>query len=366
MRDYLFDSIWINGREIPLHEIITHTTEPLTDFEDGTFRFISEWFSGKSSFHIQTSGSTGSPKEIQITRQQMIASAKLTEHALQLKPGMIALTCLDTRYIAGKMMLTRCFVTGMKIIVIDPVANPFEKIPSSLDFDFVALVPYQVYEILDSDFTRRLNSIQTVIIGGASLRDTAEQELKRYSCQSYITYGMTETISHIALHHIGKCAENCFTVLPEINISQDYRGCLIIEANHLSERIKTNDIVELIDTRTFKWVGRWDNVINSGGVKIHSEKVEAQIEKIFARLNIHNRFFIAGLPDKKLGEHVVLIIENSLEESLKERLKIESESILSRFEMPKFMHFIPEFHTTKTGKIDRNYTLSNIKDSEIF
>ena len=366
MDQYPYESLWINGRELSLRDVIANTANAFTEFEYNTFLFLREWISGTSSFTLHTSGSTGPPKEIHLRREQMMASAALTGKVLQLIPGMTALVCLDTRYIAGKMMLVRCLHTGMKIVAVDPCANPFQKLPSSLHLDFVALVPYQVTEILESAEATRLNSVRTIIIGGAVLQPSAERKLRLFRCQSYITYGMTETISHIALHKIGDGHNMDFTALPGVKISQDERGCLVIEANHLPEKVITNDVVRLVGAQTFSWLGRWDNVINTGGVKIHSEKIEAQIEKVFTRLNIDIRYLIAGLADPKLGERVVLILEGDHDPELGEMIKNELKSTLLRFEYPKDVFFIPAFPSTDTGKIDRPATLRIIKTSEIF
>ncbi|MEO7992732.1 MAG: acyl-CoA synthetase, partial [Chryseolinea sp.] len=167
MTEYPFSTIFVNNRDVELIKIISGEAIGQSDFEENTFSFIRSWLAGEKEFYQNTSGSTGAPKIISITREQMEASARLTQEALQLKSGFLALVCLDTRYIAGKMMLARCFVTGMKIIAVNPSANPLREIEPNQRIDFSAFVPYQIQEIVTSEFAYRLNTIQTNIIGGA-------------------------------------------------------------------------------------------------------------------------------------------------------------------------------------------------------
>ncbi|HEY5826038.1 MAG TPA: AMP-binding protein [Cyclobacteriaceae bacterium] len=331
-----------------------------TPFEESTLAFCKGWLNGKDHFEIQTSGSTGTPKKISFTRKQLEASAKLTETALSLKKEFNALVCLDTKYIAGQMMLVRSLVTGMSIIAVEPGSNPFDQVSSEVQIDFTALVPYQIQAILNSEQADHFNSIQKIIIGGAGISNDLVDELQDYPCSFYATYGMTETISHIALRKLNeKDKQDYFHPLPSVNLRKDERDCLIISAPHVSEtEIVTNDIVELNEDQSFKILGRWDNVINSGGVKISPEPVEEKVKNLFNKLQLSNRFFLAGVPDEKLGMKVILVIEGkSFSESEVNKLHSELKKELSKYEIPKEVKFISSFIQTETQKINRKKTL---------
>jgi o-succinylbenzoate---CoA ligase len=359
---YPFPTIWINGRDISIEAIRNENASPASDFERSTFNFIREWLSEQAIFEIQTSGSTGIPKKILLTRDQMLASARMTEQALALKPGYTALVCLHTHYIAGRMMLVRCFATGMRIVVTEPTANPLANIPDSITIDFTAWVPYQLYAILSSPEASRLNSIKSVIIGGAPLNPETINELQTYSCIFYATYGMTETISHIALQTLnGINASSVFRALPGIALAIDERGCLTIDTPHLEEKIVTNDLVALQDNHAFIWLGRWDNVINSGGVKIIPEHLESRMANTLYECGILRSFFIASVPDKKLGEKITLLLEGeALDEEKKYIIFEKLKQSFSSYEIPKVIMTIPKFLYTATDKIERRKTIEMV------
>ncbi len=363
MISYPFSSIIINNREVELQKIISDDETPRSDFEQSTFSFIHSWVRGNKEFHQSTSGSTGTPKMISIDREQMEASARLTEEALHLKSGFNSLVCLDTQYIAGKMMIVRCFVTGMKIIAINPSANPLKELDPNQEIDFVAFVPYQVQEIISSEFAFRLNTIQTSIIGGAVLDDATKEMLQRFTCQFYATYGMTETVSHIALQKLnGSNSSESFQTLSGIEIKLDDRNCLIIKSPALKEEIHTNDIAEVKSATEFKLIGRYDNVINSGGVKVSPEKLEIEIKRLFKDLEIAQSFFVVGLPDKKLGERIALIVEGKkLEQQIIEKINSMFKHTFSSYEIPKEILFKKIFFYTNTGKINRLKTIEFVE-----
>ncbi len=364
MIDYPFTTIQINNREVELDEIISGNAIAQSDFEKSTFTFMSDWLNGIETFHQKTSGSTGTPKEMSISREQMWASAMLTEEALQLKKGFHGLVCLDTQYIAGKMMLVRCFVTGMKIIAVNPSSNPFLNLPHTQKIDFAALVPYQVQDIISSDSAIQLNEIQTTIIGGAPLDAVIHNGLKKFDCQFYATYGMTETVSHIALQKLnGSNASDFFQTLPTIEIKSDDRDCLIISSPFLNESVYTNDIVEIKSQKTFKFLGRYDNVINSGGIKISPEKLEVAIGNILNEVEVKQSFFVTSIADLRLGEKVILIIESDrLNVELIKKINSIFQHRLPSHEKPKEIFFIKEFLFTETGKINRAKTIELVKN----
>ena len=360
MTPYPFDSIQMNGRDVSIQSILSAAANPCSDFEAGVFSFISDWYKGIEN-HVQyTSGSTGAPKPIVITRTQMVASAKMTEKALDLKDGYRALICLSPAYIAGKMMLVRSFVTGMKIIAVAPSANPFLNMPNDQEIDFAALVPYQVYEILRSPQSEYFHHIKTIIIGGASLDAETHAKIGSFSCRFYATYGMTETISHIALKSLnGEKAVEYYTTLPGVKIQVDDRGCLVITCNYIPDKIITNDLAEITGINTFKWLGRWDNVIVTGGFKVIPEKLEESIKEIFEKLNINQNFFVSSLPDPKVGNKVILVVEGSLNASLFEKLKTMMRENMPGHEIPKEVVSSGPFVFTTNGKINRKASLNH-------
>lgn len=362
-----FAKIWLklNGRTYSSTELAAGRFPGSgSAFEQATLNFCNQWLCGIDTFRLKTSGSTGSAKSIFIQRSQMETSARLTQKALNLQQGLNALLCLDVNFIAGKMMLVRSFITGMNILAVDPIANPFQEVKNE-KIDFAALVPYQLQAILKSASAKeKLNEISTVIIGGAPLDSDTIDQLQQLKCSVYATYGMTETISHVALQKLNGAERlDYFEALPGIQFELDDRECLVIDASLLGlERIKTNDIVKLLSATTFQWLGRWDNIINSGGIKVLPERIEREVEKQSFGVNLTNRFFIAGLPDQQFGSKVVLLIEGSFNKK-NELLSLLTKR-LSKFEMPKEIHVMEQFIETETKKINRPATLQLLLNSQ--
>lgn len=354
---YSHSSIRINYREVILRDIVDNLAPAHSEFETETFSFIKNWLAGVETFKLTTSGSTGSPKEIILTRHQFQQSASRTRDALGLTPLDTALVCLDTKYIAGKMMLVRALEGNMKIIAIEPSSDPLEKINPETRLTFGAFVPLQLHEILNHPASARLlNQFKVIILGGASIDAQLESEIKKLSCAVYATYGMTETVSHIALQKLnGTDAGDHFTTLPGIKISPDERGCLVIELPEFSEKIVTNDIVEIISPTAFRWLGRYDNVINSGGFKITPERIEKLIETIFQGLTLKRSYFVGAIPDTLLGQKLFLAIEG-FPVSVEKKIMADLKHHLHPYEIPKKVFYIREFIRTETGKINRTKT----------
>jgi len=349
-------SQWIESADLT-NMVITDT---YTDHEKKAILFCQSWFSNKTDFDFHTSGSTGIPKKISFKRKQLVASALLTAKALQLQPGNTSLVCLDVDFIAGAMMLVRGMEIGMNMIIRSPSADPVETISEHIDF--AALVPYQVVHLLQHDISKFL-LLEKVIVGGAPLNQETIEALQTLSSQFYATYGMTETITHVALQKLnGSDRQDYFQMLPGINASVDDRGCLIIEPGHLGiEAVITNDIVELISNNKFKWIGRYDRVINSGGVKVNPEKIEKKLQNIFKELKIHNRYFVGSIADEKLGQQVVLVVESkALGTDVEENIFNELIRTLNKYEVPKKIFSIESFIETPTQKIDRTATLKSV------
>lgn len=308
------------------------------DFEKPVGDFLLDWFDSKNFIEMETSGTTGVPKTISVHKQAMVDSALATGDFFELEPGNKALQCLPIKYVAGKMMLVRAMILGLELEFVAPSSHPLDN--NEIDFDFVAMVPLQAQNSIDE-----LKKVKKMIIGGAAVNKALEKQLLKLPIEVYETYGMTETITHIAARKLG---EKAFTVLPYVTISYDDRNCLVIHAPRISpEVIMTNDIVELVNENQFIFLGRMDNVINSGGIKLIPEQIE---EKLASK--IQQRFFIASKPDNELGEKVVLVIEgekHELDDSLYESL--------DKYEKPKELIFIPKFKETTTGKILRKETM---------
>jgi len=353
---YPYGDIVINGRVVRIASIVSGEVAADSDFEQTTFDFISQWIQEKESFVQKTSGSTGEPKQIIITRGQMIASAKMSIDALGLKRGYNALLCISPDFIGGKMMLVRSIIAGMKIIATTPSSNPFSKL-QPYHIDLAAMVPYQIHEVMQSDSASKFNEISKVIIGGATVDSETVEKLQAYRCVFYNTYGMTETVSHIALRQLnGNNASDCYRTLSGIRISADERSCLVIEWDQLPQKVVTNDIVEIVSADAFRWIGRWDNVINTGGIKVLPEKVEKIVKEIFLGLHLRNSFFVGSVADAKFGNKVMLFIEGQLSNESIVAVEREISRKIPKTEAPKQIILVESFVLTETGKINRKAT----------
>ncbi|HNP95137.1 MAG TPA: AMP-binding protein [Cyclobacteriaceae bacterium] len=350
--------IVIRGVRFTYQQLIDGDFIPQSDFEKNVVDFTRLWWSDTNLFSLKTSGSTGEPKTIQLTRDQMTGSAHNTIKHLSLEPGDNALICLDPAYIAGKMMLVRCFEGKLNAILSDPKANPLNDISPDTGIDFVALVPLQLQQLV-KECRDRLNKIRVVIVGGASVDKHLENEIASLNCDVYSTYGMTETVSHVALQKLnGKGKSQYFEALPGVELATDDRGCLVVKADYLPEEVITNDIVDLADQRHFIWKGRVDNVVNSGGIKISPEIIEQKLSLPLQELESAAHYFLGGVPDEKLGQKLCLFLEaSSLHLDRLEKLKASAEKILSKYEVPKEIRLIDQFYRTPTGKINRKETI---------
>lgn len=346
------ETILLNGQKYDVENIEKIHSET-TVWQKEIYSFLKNWFANSDVITVHTSGSTGVPKEIHLTKEMMRNSARMTNRFFGLDSSQTALLCLPASYIAGKMMLVRAVVGGFNLITVEPKANPFIGIKEKIDF--AAITPYQLSHSLES---LRNIELKNIIVGGAPISGTMEAQISQISAAVYETYGMTETASHIALRRInGKCKSDFFTPLDDVHIRQDKRGCLVINAPYLSpNEFVTNDLVELTGENSFRWLGRADSVINSGGVKIFPEQVEKKLEKILS-----SHFFIASVPDKKLGNRVILILESEKyspleEEKLFEKLK----DVLQKYEIPKEIHYLPKFNYSAGNKILREKVIQQV------
>lgn len=350
----------LNGVEISYQDILKEnfSYQLFTDYEVNTLKFCKSWLEGKALFTIKTSGSTGKPKTITLTRRQMILSAHRTAKALDLHKGDRSLVCISTLYIGGMMMLVRGFELGLRMFIVDPSTKPLSMISCTSKFDFAAFVPLQIQHIMEDLIPteiKMLDRMKAIIIGGAPISDTLKKKIELIKCPVYHTYGMTETVSHIALRRMnGHAKSSFFRILEGVTIAIDERSCLIIQDDLTNQKlIKTNDIVQLKDDRHFSWIGRADYIINSGGIKLQPEKIEQLIEGVLQKLNINAAFFIGGWPDEKFGERIVLFLNQKLTSKEKKVLQYHINACLPKYEQVKEIHEGIRFIFTSTGKINR-------------
>lgn len=308
--------------------------------------FLEQWANDLPEVEVFTSGSTGEAKKIKLQKAHLWQSASQTCNFFKLNNKTNALLCLSTRYIAGKMMLVRAMVAQMNLICIEPSSNPIKKLKESVDF--AAMVPMQVYQGVEE--IEKLNQIKNLIIGGGKVSDKLIKKLSPFSGKVFETFGMTETISHIAVKQIVPKKENHFTPLNGVKISQSENKTLIIDCPKIGVKLlKTNDIVEIDNEKgTFDWLGRSDFLINSGGIKIIPELLEKKIEKY-----ISSTFLVTGKKDEQFGERLILIIQKTDKKNDVNELMKKLKKILPQKFLPKEIIFVKEIPLTLSGKINR-------------
>ncbi len=309
--------------------------------------FLRELFNDEHEIKVQTSGSTGKPKMIRLDKKMLIYSAKNTIDFFDLKPASKTLLNLSSEYIAGKMMWIRALTGGWHL----DITEPRSEIKIQKKYDFGAMIPMQVFQSL-----KYLEHFKKLIVGGGQTSYELRQKIKGLTVKIYATYGMTETATHIAIKPLNTEANknfyqsdslrDAFRIFDEIHISKDDRDCLQIYAPKLLEKpIVTNDVVEILDDKHFRWLGRYDYVVNSGGIKLHPEQIEEKLRSLISR-----RFFIAGKPDAKLGEKLILLIEGDSYPVNQMAFK----KVLKKYEMPKEIIFIKQLQETPNGKLKRS------------
>ena len=308
--------------------------------------FLQEWQNDEPTVWVHTSGSTGTPKPLQVEKERMRASARLTCSFLGLKERDSALLCMPLQYIAGKMVVVRSLVAGLRLLPVAPCGHPLKnltEIPT-----FAAMIPMQVYNTLQVPEERaKLMEIKHLIIGGGAIDDALGRELKTFPNHVWSTYGMTETLSHIALRRLnGAEASDWYTPFENVRIRLSEENTLIIHAPSVcAEELMTNDIAEINDEGKFRILGRKDNTINSGGVKIQIEQVEAALKE-----HLDIPFQITARKDAKFGEIVVLLYNKVKEEADIRRI---CEEKLPAYWVPKIYLPVEELPLTGTGKPDR-------------
>jgi O-succinylbenzoic acid--CoA ligase len=306
------------------------------DWEKQVGDFLLNWLDDFSFHTVYTSGSTGKPKETKLNKKHMLRSARLTGKRFELEAESDVLCCLPLSYIAGKMMMVRAIELGWHVDLVKPSRNPLEK--ATKRYDFTALTAYQVRHSIDYLYKSR----QT-IIGGGPVDKALIDSLDGRHTRAFHTYGMTETCTHVAIRELYPNLEEYFTTFKNIKVSSTDDGCLVIDAPKLApDTVITNDLAEVKDENHFKILGRIDDVIISGGVKIHPFIIEDKLSS-----HINTRFFITSQPDVDLGSKVVLFVEGE------ERDIAFAKAKLDKYQKPREIYFVPEFSETHTGKIDK-------------
>ncbi len=312
-------------------------------------QFLKAWMDNSDLISLQTSGSTGAKKRIEAKKNRLVESARMTGNFFGFSINSTALVCLPIDFISGKMMLVRAIEHKMNTIICE-ASNPL-GFPDNLSPDFAAMTPYQYQKCL-SENPEKLLKINTVLLGGGPLSQTLKTQIIFNKQNVFHSYGMTETYSHIALRKVNS-ADEPFHALNGISLTQEEDQTLVISAPNLGiDSLKTNDLVRFVDADSFFFVGRKDNVINSGGIKLHAEEIE---EKIAPLLVDHN-FFVFGLPDDTFGEKLVLFVESVRQLDL----QMLNKSV-SKYELPKKTYFLKRFIYTETGKINRKLTVKSVE-----
>ena len=328
---------------------------------------LRKWHYNQQRFFIKTSGSTGKPKSIRIEREDIARSAQATAKYFGIQEGDTALLALSPTTIGGFMMVMRAMVNEWNLYVASPASNPLEEIQSAVSLSFAAFVPMQMAKILEKNDQKELyllNQMKAIILGGAPVNRHLHEKIKNLAVPVYHTYGMTESISHIAAKRLNADNGNeteTFSIIPGNSVTTDEKGRLIITQLH--EKIKhlvTNDIVEIVNKNEFRYLGRYDNMINSGGVKVLPEKVEKQLQEAWKE-SVSNEvpeFLVFGKEDSTLGERVTSLVEGKHPgEEFIQKFNNQLKKQLHPYEIPKELIFECQFKYTPNEKLDRKGTI---------
>lgn len=346
-----YNTLTLNGQTLSGLEIVQYCKASTQENIRQLGIFFSEWMSDRATLEVQTSGSSGAPKIISVEKAQMLQSAAMTASFFAFQPGQTALLCLPVHYIAGKMMIVRALYSGLNLYCIEPESNPLRSLPEDVIIHFAPLIPMQLAD------TGAVKSVRKILLGGAPVGPAQEESLQHVSADIYHGFGMTETLSHIAVRRLnGPARSEVYQALEGVVFDVDDHDCLIIDVPFLPRRVSTKDVVHLISEHEFVWRGRLDHVVNSGGVKLYPEEIEKKLNDLIA-----GPFFIAGLPDERFGEKLCLFIQGAspAEPAFQDLLR-ELAARLDRYEKPRDIFFLKEFRMTRSGKIMRNETVSTV------
>lgn len=328
---------WGSPLRALVHELLCYKTRPLT---------------------VRTSGTTGPPKPLRLARRDLISSARLTAQVFGLKSGDRALMCLPGAFIAGRMMIVRSMVLGLDLHLIDPRGSVLGNLHTHDRFRFAAMVPLQLHRAIQEDRTRVEEQFDTILLGGGPVSGVFAEDIADLRTKVYQGYGSTETVTHVAIRPLNAAADAHehgihapFRAIGKVSFGRDPRGCLVVYTPHLSaEQHVTNDLVDMIDDTSFRWLGRFDNVILSGGKKIFPEGLEARTSGV-----IPYAHYFTATPDDVLGQTVMLVLETDRpqEEVLPEVMERIMET-LEPHEWPRRVQAIRSLERTGTGKVIRH------------
>lgn len=299
-----------------------------------------------------TSGTTGPPKWMKIPRRDLVHSARLTGVTFDLMPGHRALLCLPCDFIAGKMMLVRAFALGLDLHIIDPRGSVLDNLKVPDRFRFTAMVPLQLHRIIQEDRTRVEEQFETILLGGGPVSEALIEDIADLNVKVYQSYGSTETVTHVAIRRLnGPEKSDHFYAIGKVHFGRDPRGCLVVYTPHLSvKQHLTNDLVELIDDHNFRWLGRYDNVILSGGKKIFPEQLEAKTAGV-----IPFPHYFTGVHDDVLGQTVMLVLETDLPQSdVMPQVLEKVMAVLHPHEWPRRVQALKKIERTSGGKVLRS------------
>jgi len=351
------NNLTINGifyDRLQLTELVEHKTSrpELPQWERDIYNFIREWIDGKETVEVQTSGTTGTPRKCKVTKEAMVVSAKKTLEFFGLKKGDTALLCLSPRYIAGKLMIVRAFEGELDLLITEPSSTPLEGIEREIGFS--AMVPMQVQKQIELD-PEAFGKLKKLIIGGGEVPNTLKEKLQKILTEVWETYGMTETLTHIALKKVnGSDRSEWFRTLLGVKVSKTEDSRLVVEVEGITDgTLITNDVVEFNKDGGFRILGRADDVINTGGIKVMPQKIEEKTGKW-----LQGSFVVSSVPDEVLGEKLVLVIEG---DEFDANSLLEKMQGMENFEKPKEVMFVDELPRTETGKIKRKELKEKIR-----
>jgi len=355
------ETLVVNGRNLHAADIRSYALE-LSEpgghaWKKALGEFLLQWISDKPWIDVRTSGSTGRPVWMQHTREAMRSSAMATGTFFGFRPGMTVLLCLSAEHIAGMMMVVRALVYGMNLLTLPPVSSPLEYLPENTPVDFAAMVPAQVHaSLMDSGTRDKLLAIKTLLLGGAPLSPVLETSVAESHPNAWCGFGMTETITHVALRKIQRGADpGVYSPLPGVGVSLNGLGCLILDVPFSDSTVETRDAGELLPDGRFRWLGREDFVINSGGIKIYPEQLEREIGAFFP-----HPFLITSIPNEAKGEAVVMVVVHQpvLPAGRIEEWKALLSHKLPKKHLPADIRVVDAFTYTSPGKVDRAATLA--------
>ncbi len=335
--------IRLNARFI--NSIELNEIEGQDQFESEVISHCINLFDELETISIQTSGSTGTPKSLEFAKSALIQSASATNDYFGLTSQHQALLSLPINYVAAKLMVVRAIIGGYNLSTIEPKANPLGELNESMSF--VPMTPHQVKSVL-AESPEAFDNVRTVLLGGGEVSTELRTQLLKLKTHFYAGFGMAETLTHIALSKIDREVDTIYKTLPDVKVEKDERGCLVINRSGITQgNLVTNDLIDLTE-EGFKWLGRIDNLINSGGVKVIPEEVEKLLSP-----KIDSRFFVSGIPDSLLGQKVALFIEG------KKEIKLDEIAFSSNYQKPKEIIHLEKFLYTESGKVRRAETVKS-------